>query len=73
LNELKRLGLGAVEAEYPSHSRHRGRELRSWAAGLGLAVSGGSDCHGPDHPARAVGARTVTRDELDKLRQMTLR
>jgi predicted metal-dependent phosphoesterase TrpH len=68
LAELQRLGLHAVEAYYPSHKPSRVRQLREWAAGLGLAVTGGSDCHGPGQPRRTVGACTVSRQELDRLR-----
>jgi predicted metal-dependent phosphoesterase TrpH len=67
LAELRSLGLGAVEAEYPDMPPSRRRQLRTWAAALGLAVVGGSDCHGPGR--RAVGACSVTADELEQLRQ----
>jgi predicted metal-dependent phosphoesterase TrpH len=66
LAELRGLGLGAIEAEYPDTRPARARELRGWAALLGLAVTGGSDCHGPGR--RAVGACTVSTEELDRLR-----
>jgi predicted metal-dependent phosphoesterase TrpH len=66
LAELRAQGLGAVEAEYPDTRRARTRELRAWAAELGLAVTGGSDCHGPGR--RPVGACTVSADEIDRLR-----
>ncbi len=68
LAELCRAGLGAVEAEYPTTRPARSRELRGWARELGLAVTGGSDCHGPDQPRRAVGARGVTAAEVEALR-----
>lgn len=68
LTALKSLGLQAVEVEYPEVRGPRVRELRSWARELGLAVTGGSDCHGPGR--RTVGARTVSSAELDVLRQM---
>jgi predicted metal-dependent phosphoesterase TrpH len=70
LAELRRLGLGAVEAEYPATRPARTRELRGWARELGLAVTGGSDCHGPDQPRRAVGACGVSAAEVDALRTM---
>ena len=70
LAALRSLGLQAVEAEYPAHRAARSAELRRWATTLGLAVTGGSDCHGPGGPARAVGARGVTARELDELRKM---
>jgi predicted metal-dependent phosphoesterase TrpH len=68
LGELRSLGLGAVETEYPGIRRGRTRELRALAAELHLAVTGGSDCHGPGHYRRAVGARTISSEELDRLR-----
>ena len=66
LAELRALGLGAVEVDHPNVRASRGRELRTWAADLGLAVTAGSDCHGPGK--HAVGACTVTTRELEMLR-----
>jgi predicted metal-dependent phosphoesterase TrpH len=68
LAELRALGLGAVEVEYPDVRPSRARQLRQWAAALGLAVTGGSDCHGPGR--RAVGACTVSAEELERLRRL---
>jgi hypothetical protein len=64
--ELHRLGLNAIEVEYPETRNNRNRRLRDLAARLGLAVTGGSDCHGPG--PRAIGCRTITLAELEKLR-----
>jgi predicted metal-dependent phosphoesterase TrpH len=69
LCELHGLGLQAVEAVYPGFRPSRTRELRSWAAALKMAVTGGSDCHGPDQPRRAVGVCGITSEELEVLRQ----
>jgi predicted metal-dependent phosphoesterase TrpH len=69
LAELAQLGLGAVEVEYPEVRRSRSRELRSWAEALRLAVTGGSDCHGPG--PRTVGRWTISDEELDRLRHRT--
>jgi predicted metal-dependent phosphoesterase TrpH len=69
LAELARLGLGAVEADFPSLKRSRGDEWRRWAATLGLAVTAGSDCHGPGR--RTVGACTISDSELETLRQLS--
>jgi predicted metal-dependent phosphoesterase TrpH len=71
LAALRQLGLQAVEVEYPGCRPGRARQLRSWAGDLGLAVTGGSDCHGPDHPRRTVGVCGVTAPELERLRQLT--
>jgi 3',5'-nucleoside bisphosphate phosphatase len=70
LRELYNLGMRAVEVDCPSIKLLRGRELRTWAKELGLVVTGGSDCHGPDEPRRAVGMFGVTAEELDALRNV---
>jgi predicted metal-dependent phosphoesterase TrpH len=73
LLELRRLGLGAVEAEYPSHRPSRIRELRTLAGTLGLAITGGSDCHGPEPFHRAIGSTTISAGELQALRNRICR
>ena len=65
---LRALGLDAVEVEYPGYRAGRIQRLRAMARELGLAISGGSDCHGPDSPARSVGSRSISREELETLR-----
>jgi 3',5'-nucleoside bisphosphate phosphatase len=71
LLELKHLGLGAIEAEYPAFTPTRIRKLRQMANELGLAVTGGSDCHGPGQANRAVGVSSITHDELMQLRKFS--
>jgi predicted metal-dependent phosphoesterase TrpH len=66
LLELRDLGLGAVEVEFPDVRNGRSRQLRAWAAELDLAVTAGSDCHGPGR--REIGCCTVSADELERLR-----
>ena len=70
LAPLKEVGLGAVEAEYPGYAASRTKYLRDLAGQLGLAISGGSDCHGPDDHKRTVGARTIDADDLERLRAL---
>jgi predicted metal-dependent phosphoesterase TrpH len=70
LTRLHQLGLQAVEVEYPGCRPGRGRQLRAWAGEVGMAVTGGSDCHGPDHPRRTVGVCGVTAPELERLRHL---
>jgi hypothetical protein len=70
LRELQRLGVEAVEVDFPSCPAGRGRVLRGWATELGMSITGGSDCHGPDEPSHAVGACSVTWDELTALRAL---
>ncbi|MCI0682488.1 MAG: PHP domain-containing protein [Gemmataceae bacterium] len=67
---LQRLGIQAVEVDYPGSTARRGRELRGWARQLGMAVTGGSDCHGPDEPRRTLGSCSVTPAELETLRRL---
>ena len=68
LQELRGLGMLALEVDFPSCRPGRGRELRAWAKLLDLAVTGGSDCHGPGLPRRAVGVCGLTSVELEQLR-----
>jgi predicted metal-dependent phosphoesterase TrpH len=70
LTGLRDRGLQAVEADYPTHRPARSRELRDWATALGLAITGGSDCHGPDPPRRGIGCRGVSAEELSKLKSL---
>lgn len=67
---LAGLGLQAVEVDFPSCRPGRSAELRRWARELGLAVTGGSDCHGPGQPRRAPGACGVSAQELGLLRRL---
>jgi predicted metal-dependent phosphoesterase TrpH len=72
LVELQAWGLAAVEVEFPSCRPGRGRALRALASGLGLAITGGSDCHGPGSFRQDVGARGITGAELESLRLRSL-
>ena len=65
---LREFGLDAVEAVYPWGRRSPAAKLREVAARFGFAVSGGSDCHGPDPVHRHVGSCAITSDELEALR-----
>ncbi len=69
LVELKDIGLQGVEVEYPNVMPGRIKQMRQMAAELGLLISGGSDCHGPGSFHQTVGARTITIEELELLRQ----
>ena len=69
LRELRELGMQAVEASFPSCRPSREHELKHWARELGLATTGGSDCHGPGMPHRAVGSCSISRAELQAVRE----
>jgi predicted metal-dependent phosphoesterase TrpH len=68
LEELRELGLGAVEMDFPGCRPSRRRQLKQWAEEFGLAVTGGSDCHGPEPARRAIGSHGVDESELERLR-----
>lgn len=70
LEELRGMGLGAVECVYPWPSRAQEHRLRQLAKEAGLAVTGGSDSHDPAPPTRAVGARAVTLEEVARIRAL---
>jgi predicted metal-dependent phosphoesterase TrpH len=69
LLELRALGMQALEVEFPACRPARGKELRHLVEHLGLAITGGSDCHGPGQPRQAVGARGISHHEFLNLRQ----
>jgi 3',5'-nucleoside bisphosphate phosphatase len=71
LSELREVGLQAVECVYPWPTGSQGKRLRAMAESLGLAITGGSDSHDASPPARAIGARTVTLDEVARIRAMS--
>lgn len=73
LLELRGLGLGALEVEYPGRRPGQARALHALAESLHLAVVGGSDCHGPEDARRAVGAHTISGDDLGRLRALANR
>jgi predicted metal-dependent phosphoesterase TrpH len=65
---LKAAGLDALEAEYPWGRNSATARLRDLAARFGLAVTGGSDCHGPDPAHRRVGSCGLSEEEFARLR-----
>lgn len=73
LFELRALGLEAIEVEYPGRRPGQARGLRALADSLHLAIVGGSDCHGPDDVRRAVGGQSISRDDLERLREAAKR
>ena len=71
--ELRDRGLDALEAVHPAHKTAQVHRLREWAATAGLAISGGSDCHGPTPNRRALGSYAITRAEVESLRALQRR
>jgi predicted metal-dependent phosphoesterase TrpH len=62
-------GLDAVEVVYPWGRNAPTVRLREMAAQFGLAVSGGSDCHGPEPAHRRIGTHAINSDEFAALRE----
>ncbi len=65
---LRAAGLDAVEAVYPWGRKSPAARLREIAGRFGFAVSGGSDCHGPEPAHRRIGSHALTSDEFAALR-----
>ncbi|MCE9564482.1 MAG: PHP domain-containing protein [Planctomycetes bacterium] len=60
--------LDAIEVEYPWGRNSRTSKLRDVAERFGFAVSGGSDCHGPDPSHRRIGSHGINLEEFETLR-----
>ena len=75
-DEFRRLhdvGLDALESEYAWGRTSIAVRLREAAARLGMLVTGGSDCHGPDPARRKIGSDAVTSEQLESLRDRASR
>ncbi len=73
LEELRGFGLDALEVVYPWGRSSPAVRLREAAMRFGLAISGGSDCHGADPVRRRIGSCAITSDELAALRERAVR
>jgi len=62
--------LDAIEVEYPWGRNSRTAKLREVAKRFGFAVSGGSDCHGPNPSHRRIGSHGISLEELESLRRL---
>jgi predicted metal-dependent phosphoesterase TrpH len=63
-------GLGALEVDYAGRTKTENGHMRELAQRLGLAFTGGSDCHGPNPSHRRIGSHGITVDELNRLRNL---
>ena len=68
-DELQRLGLAGVEAHHRDHDERQTKILKNTAVELGLAVTGGSDYHGPTSGGVDLGDVNISDDDLASLRQ----
>jgi len=60
-------GVGAIEAWHPNHTLKETHRFEKLARELDLAVTGGSDFHGPHVPQRRLGFSTAGREVADAL------
>jgi predicted metal-dependent phosphoesterase TrpH len=71
LQELRNLGLGALECYYPAHSLEQTRGFIQLARELDLVATGGTDYHGVHSPdlriGHGLGSLNVPDDVLDQL------
>jgi hypothetical protein len=68
VSALARWGLTGIEADYPLHTQQTRDHYRSLAARLGLAVTGGSDFHGPQSAnGSPLGTCSTTRESFARL------
>ncbi|HUR55980.1 MAG TPA: PHP domain-containing protein [Gemmataceae bacterium] len=70
---LRDFGLDALESEYAWKRSSPAVRLREAAAQLGMLVTGGSDCHGPDPAHRRIGSDSITSEQFEKLRERAAR
>lgn len=63
-------GLAAIEVDYPWGRNSRAKKLNEVANRFGLAVTGGSDCHGQHPTHRRIGSHGIPLDGLDRLRKL---
>ena len=65
---MAQLGIDGVEAYYPRQSHEAQQRAIEYAKEFGLAVTGGSDCHGTRRGDPLLGVFKVRFDLLEKLR-----
>ena len=68
-SELQDLGLDAVEAHHRDHGERETKILKTAATDLGLAVTGGSDYHGPTPGGADLGDVNISDEHLAALRE----
>jgi 3',5'-nucleoside bisphosphate phosphatase len=74
LKSLADLGLDGVEAFHPEHPPNQADSFVRIADGLGLAVTAGSDYHGPSvQPDRKLGDRALAADRFAALEERASR
>ena len=70
---LVKQGLHGIEVHHPKHGDDQRRRLAEMAKRLGVVGTGGSDFHGEGRNRHRVGEAGVTRETVDRLRELALR
>jgi 3',5'-nucleoside bisphosphate phosphatase len=65
--DLAQAGLDAIEARHSDHDQAAETHYREVAARLHLLVTGGSDFHGNEHRAPALGVVTLPAEDFERL------
>jgi predicted metal-dependent phosphoesterase TrpH len=68
IEPLVDVGLDGIEAEHGQHTPAKAQHYREIARRYGLAITGGSDCHGARKGKPLIGTVRLPYDRLDKLR-----
>lgn len=68
VERLAGLGLDGLECLHPKHNRAAAQRYEAMAASLGLAVTGGSDCHGRRKNRQTMGTVKMPMAWVDRLR-----
>lgn len=69
IQELKNIGLNAIEANYAGFKSYEIRKYRSWAKTFDLLVTGGSDFHGSNRKNIEIGMQGLDYSQFNKFRR----
>jgi len=69
IQELKELGLNAIEANYAGFKSYEIRKYRSWAKRFNLFITGGSDFHGSNRKNVEIGMQGLDYSQFNKFRR----
>lgn len=67
IDAMAAAGMAGLEADHIDHSPERRAHYRSRAEALGIAATGGSDCHGDRYDPVRLGAATCRREDFEAL------
>lgn len=68
IDAMAAAGMVGLEVDHPDHSPEQRKIYRDKARGLGLVVTGASDCHGDRYDPVRLGCELTAPDQFDELR-----